>query len=78
MTQDQVDILQRELDKLAKKHGLTCASFCATVKDTGEFVGTFQQVSAFDLWQSVLNIGRLWQHAREMTRETLNRFEKKG
>jgi hypothetical protein len=78
MTQDKMDILQRELDKLAKKYGLISASFCATEKETGEFIGTFQQVNTLDIWQSVLNIGRLWQHARETTRGMLNKFEKKG
>lgn len=78
MTQDKLDIVQRDFDKFAKRHGLICASFCGTEKDTGEFIGTFQQVNVLDLWQAVLNIGRQWQSAREQTRNLLNGFEKKG
>ncbi len=80
MTQDKMDALQRELERVAKKHGLINCAFCGTEKETGGFIGLVvdTKTTIHTLWDTVLNVGRHWQHMRSLTRDNLNKFEKKG
>ena len=73
----KIDLLSDELSDVAEKHGLRNCSFCGINKDD-EFVGMFltRNVTTMTAWESILNVGRLWQHARETSRTLLNTFER--
>jgi hypothetical protein len=78
MTEEARDILTRDLDKIAKKHGLTNCAFCGTTAED-EFYGAAvgDKVSQADVFNIAMNVGRLWQHFRGLTRDVLNTFERK-
>lgn len=66
-----------DLAKVVKKHGLSNCAFCGTTKDD-EFIGfaVGEKVFHKDVFNIALNVGRLWQHFRGVTRDVLNTFEK--
>lgn len=80
MTTDKQDAVQRAVERVAKQHGLIDCAFCGEEKETGNFFGFFvdSKANIGNMWGTVLNVGRLWQHVRTSTREALNVFEKKG
>ena len=65
------------LDAIVQEFSLKNAAFCAN-DDESQFIGSFvgqEKMTAACLMNSATNIGRLWQYARERTREWLNSFE---
>ena len=79
MTEEVMDILSRDLAKVAKKHNLKDCAFCGTTAE-GEFYGAAvgEKVFQADAFNIALNVGRLWQHFRGLTRDVLNGFERKA
>lgn len=77
MTEEARDILTRDLARIAKKHNLKDCAFCGTTAE-GEFYGAAigEKVLQSDVFNIALNVGRLWQHFRGLTRDVLNTFEK--
>ena len=70
--------LNVDLNDLCKKHNLKDGAFCAVHVESEEYVGnlaipdpTYQAYM-----MSSLNVGRLWQHARENIRKIMGEFEK--
>ena len=77
MTDEVRDILTRDLAKIAKKHNLRYCAFCGTTAED-EFYGAAvgDKVIQTDVFNIALNVGRLWQHFRGLSRDVLNAFEK--
>lgn len=70
--------LNVDLNDLCKKHNLKDGAFCAVHVESEEYYGnlaipdpTYQAYM-----MSSLNVGRLWQHARENIRRIMGEFEK--
>lgn len=64
MTPDKRDSLQRDLERIAVKHGLVDCAFCGTEDETKEFIGfaVDSKTTMLTGWKDVLlNIARLWQ-----------------
>lgn len=75
MDSDQLKQLEGELEDIIAKHGIKNAAFAG--KHDEDYIGMFigPQTNS-DAMETVCNIGRLWQHAREQMRNMLNRFDK--
>lgn len=71
------DELRGDLAGICEKHGLSGAAFCGS--RGGRFIGLAvkQRFSPTEFFLVVTNIGRLWQWAREETKQFLDRFERK-
>jgi hypothetical protein len=81
MTPDKQDALNRAIAKVAKQYGIINYSFCGEEKETGNFIGFLGDgptIKIKNIWSTVINIGRLWQHARNTTRNMLNEFDKQS
>lgn len=68
---------REELVALCGKHNVKKASFCGTMGD--EFVALFcagEVKAVSDVTEAVMNVGRLWQHARMMVKKMLDEFER--
>lgn len=69
--------LRADLDKVLKKHGV--AYWALTGNQAGEYLGITEEVEdAHDILEIALNVGRLWQFVREVSRKTLNKFDKEA
>lgn len=71
--------LRKELTKVMEKYGIINAAFCGTTADDQHVSGMIAEKATVARQQvilTVLNIGRLWQYARESMRDVLNSFEK--
>lgn len=80
MDTQELEGFKTELNVISERYGIENAAFCG---DNGsEFIGFFVvvggRISMDDAWRSSLNVGRLWQYAREAVRNILNNYEKKG
>lgn len=67
-----------KLVDLCEEFGIKNVSIAGTHHD--EFIGILlideEKKSFSDIFESVINIGRLWQHSRTIVRSVLNDFEK--
>ena len=79
MDQKQYHEFIAELMPVLAKHGVTNAAICGTCGDlfVGGAVTTDDKFNFTLAMETTLNCGRLWQYAREMTRQILNQFEKR-
>jgi hypothetical protein len=70
--------LARKMDALIEEYGLVDAAFCGTTKE-GMFFGRAMGVKVYqkDVFNVAMNVGRLWQHFRTLTKQALDMFEKK-
>lgn len=72
--------LEQDIRLLKKKYGLNYFSFCATTSDpeNTEFLGIvgIGDETAGDFFESAMRVGRLWQLARENSRNLLNKYER--
>jgi len=75
MDSKELKHLEGDLEDIMSRYGIKNAAFAGRHEEDyiGMFVGP--QTNA-DAMETVYNIGRLWQHAREQVRTMLNRFEK--
>lgn len=71
------DTLRADLQELCKKHGIRNASFCGTTVECW-FRGLtcISPATPSEVFESVLNLGRLWQHSRTVIRNMMDEFEK--
>ena len=78
MDKDSLNAVRADLEKLMKVHGIRNASFCGTGAEGGYWglMSVQEHQDAPGLFESVLNIGQLWQHTRETVRSILDDFEK--
>ena len=69
--------IQSDIGVVADRHGITHWAFCGEHKDR-VFVGFLQggKVSQGAAMLVILNVGRLWQHARQTCRELLDSYER--
>ncbi len=76
MNGEQLDSLNNDLKEIASKYGIKHCSFCGNDGE-GDYIVmlSIMNESILDGWPTILNIGRLWQPAREQTRNVLNRIE---
>jgi len=75
MNEEKVKEFESRLESLIAEYGITCAAFTGTCDD--HFIGfAVPAQTILSLWQTVLNVGRLWQLFRELIRGKLNEFEK--
>ena len=77
MEKDSQIAFKAELRELFEKYGLKDGSFAATDKE-GRFhalMTLHEAPNIAGLFQSVLNIGRLWQHARVVVKDILDDFQ---
>ena len=78
MKEKEVEAISEELGKVIKKYKLKDCAFCGTTDD-GMFTGfAIGNATNHDVFNIALNVGRLWQHFRGLTRDVLNTFEKKN
>ena len=76
MNQEEQDKLQYELTEVVKKWNLRGCSFCGSCEEA-TFIGfRLGGNNKSEFWEAVMNIGRLWQFAREQSRSVLNQFER--
>lgn len=77
MKERDLDPIAKELARIVTKYHLNNCAFCGTTKDD-EFIGfaVGEKVFHKDVFNIALNVGRLWQHFRGVTRDVLNTFEK--
>lgn len=69
-------IIEKELREVIERHGLYHCAFCGSYNND-EYLGLFLCKEKMpDIFQTVLNVGRLWQVGRNITRDMLNKFEK--
>ena len=74
MNDEKLAEFEKKLNSLAIEYGITDGAFTGnTETDYIGIIGINRVVS----FQAVMNIGRLWQSAREQTRSILNTFERK-
>jgi len=68
-----------EIYTVCKKHKIKCASICGT-RTNENFIGYVggpnENKNIYELTEAIVNVGRMWQHARAVLRDTLNGFEK--
>lgn len=79
MTEELQTEIREEIATIAEKYGIRDAAFCGVAADDdfcGFFIGKGTSLRAGQVFNTVLNIGRLWQFAREMSRKVLASFEK--
>lgn len=73
----ELQSIRADLLKMMKEHGLKNGAFCATAPDD-RYVG-FGHLEEYEspatLFESALNIGRLWQHIRTVIHKTMDDFE---
>ena len=68
----------KEIKEVCKKHGITNAAICGKTEDD-KFIGLLNitdKETYSALFDSITMVGRLWQHAREMSKEALDDFER--
>lgn len=71
----KIESFEEKLTKLVDEYEIKNAAFCGQRDE--EYVGfVVGKHNLLSMWEVVLNVGRLWQHMRENTRSTLNRFER--
>ena len=76
MDREEMDKLQKELEMIAEKYNVEHASFCGSSDQ--QFIGfAVSGQTRGEVWETVLNVGRLWQFMREQTRQVLNSYEPK-
>lgn len=77
---EELQSIRTDLLEVIKKHGLKNGAFCATAPDN-RYVG-FGHLEEYEspatLFESALNIGRLWQHIRTVIRKTMDDFEREN
>jgi len=73
---NQEEILD-DIKKVMEKHGLHDGAFCSFTND-GMFFGSLinSDDTVLSLFDSIIAVGRLWQHARNSCRSILSEFEK--
>jgi hypothetical protein len=70
-----------DLIALCEKHGIKDASFCGTEAD-GKYIAIMncnqaEGKGAASSWMPVsMNVGRMWQHVRDATKQILDGYEK--
>lgn len=76
MTEEQIKKLQKDLNALITKHNIKHAAICG--EHEGMFAGFLigENLTNAEVWEATLNIGRLWQFARENTKKALDIFDK--
>lgn len=79
MDQKQYHEFIADLAPVLAKHGVTNAAICGSHEDlfVGGAITTDDKFNFSLAMETTLNIGRLWQYGREMTRQILNQFEKR-
>lgn len=68
MTERQKSKLLDEVEKLRERYGLRGVCFCATDKDSGDFLGVFGAGCKYadaEVFEAAFNSARLYQSARE-------------
>jgi len=76
MNEEQHDALRDDLIEIANKHNIKNAAFCG--EHEGLFVGHFvgDTITYDQLWASVIVVGRLWQWARGLVKQSLDSLDK--
>jgi len=76
MENETLKEFEAKLSALINEYKITDAAFCGTLE--GRFMGGFmgkERLTASELSQSTVNVGRLWQFAREQMRRFWDQFE---
>lgn len=69
--------LESDLRILTKKHNLKNCAFCGMDAQDHFFGQLITDKTYTGVWETALNVGRLWQFVREETRTLLNMFDKR-
>lgn len=78
MTKDDVEKFIKELSILCDKYNIVNAAFTGEDKYSQKYIGVKSLSGEYSIFiKSLLNIGRLWQTAREGMNLILDGFEKK-
>jgi hypothetical protein len=73
------EVFQKEIETLFAKYEITNGAFCGTVSNSqyvAVIIRSGEKLTIENTFEATLNIGRLWQHARNAVRQDLNMFEK--
>ncbi len=75
MEEKELKELAKELEVLVKKYGIASAAFTGNSSD--RYIGlVIGAISVSEMFGTVMNVGRLWQHMRGIIRDKLAKFEK--
>jgi len=77
MNESQFKQFNEAIEKLCSEYGVKSFSYCGSAED--KYLGVVASDSAHfgEFYEAVINIGRLWQAAREKVKKQLDRHEKK-
>jgi hypothetical protein len=75
MTDEQMNKLIKDLERIAKKHKITNYAFTGSGEE--RHIGILGKAEVNTFYETALNVGRLWQHTRTVMRERLDNFDKK-
>lgn len=78
MTEEEKKDLEKELDALCEKYGLSAGAFCATALKEDKFIGylCFRKKEVKEIMMTLLNVGRLWQHSKSVNKRIFEDFER--
>lgn len=77
MKPEKMTIVQAEIHAVVTRHGISRWAFCGQDKNR-MFVGFFEpaKLTQGEAMLNVINVGRLWQYARQTCRGLLDSFER--
>lgn len=76
--EEVTNTINKDIQAIAEKHNLTNCFFGGT-DSTGQLLGFMvgNEITLTDMWITVLNVGRLWQWARDEVRAALNMYDRR-
>jgi len=76
MKPDQIKLMQADIQAVADKHGVSRWAFGGETEQI--FVGFMEgtKMTEGDAMKTIINVGRLWQYARQTCRNLLDTFER--
>ena len=76
MDKEAKEKIKIALNQLCQDHDIKNASFCGSVNG-GVFAYVSLNQTDNNVFESIMNVGRLWQYTRGVTRKMLDEFEGK-
>ena len=78
-SKEELQKIEDDFKEFAISHCLRNVSLCGEHMSTGDFIGmlaTDEPRHHNEVMASILNVARLWQHARNASRTILNQYER--
>lgn len=74
-SEEKFNEVEKDLKELCIKHGIKAASFTGNIDNSYIGILSIDNLNFSGCYDAVLNVGRLWQHARTTIRSVMNTFE---